>query len=140
MALGSQIDPELISAYRAAEYRVEDGFVLLIDQPSQALDAWQAAKNVRCSALITACNPAGRQAERRWNQAATADLEAWLEQQNLPFTPAAGLDPQTHWPAEPGFLIAGLNLEPARELGRRFNQNAIVCAGSDATPRLILLR
>ncbi|MFN2334951.1 MAG: DUF3293 domain-containing protein [Wenzhouxiangellaceae bacterium] len=136
----SRIDQDVIAAYRAAEYRVEDGFVLMVDQPSSALAAWQAAKKVSCSALITACNPVGQQVERARNQEATADLRAWLEKQNFSSTPAAGQDPQARWPEEPGFLIAGLALVPARELGRRFDQNAIVWAGSDAIPRLILLR
>ncbi len=50
-----------------------------------------------------------------------------------------GIDPSGKWPAEKSFLALGLDLETSRALGREFGQNAIVWAGADAIPRLILL-
>ena len=50
-----------------------------------------------------------------------------------------GIDPSGEWPAEKSFLALGLDLETSRALGREFGQNAIVWAGADAIPRLILL-
>jgi hypothetical protein len=52
----------------------------------------------------------------------------------------AGYDPRGTWPEEKSFLVLGLDLETSRALGREFNQNAIVWAGTDAIPRLVLLR
>lgn len=51
-----------------------------------------------------------------------------------------GLDSSGKWPAEKSFLALGLDLETSSALGREFGQNAIVWAGVDAIPRLILLR
>ena len=41
---------------------------------------------------------------------------------------------------EASYLIFGLTLEAAKMLGMRLEQNAIVWAGVDAVPQLILLR
>lgn len=136
----SRIDGETVDAYRGAQYRVDDGFVLTIDQRSAALATWQAAHGVACSALVTACNPAGQLFEAQHNHLATQALAARIEGASWTSCPATGLDPQGQWPAEPGFLIAGLDLESARALGEAFNQNAIVWSAADAIPRLILLR
>lgn len=51
-----------------------------------------------------------------------------------------GRDPTGAWPAEKNFLALGLDLETSMLLGREFCQNAVVWAGKDAIPRLILLR
>jgi hypothetical protein len=139
-ACGSRVAPELIAAYRAARYRIEDAFDLAIDAPNSALATWQADHGVTCSALITACNPASRPHSERRNQMATRQLEAELCRRKLAFSPALALDTAGNWPAEPGFLVAGLAGEAAVALGRRFGQNAIVWAGVDAVPRLVLLR
>ncbi|NDY95121.1 DUF3293 domain-containing protein [Wenzhouxiangella sp. C33] len=136
----SRLDGALIAAYRAALYRIADRFDLKIDQASPELAAWQLAHKVDCSALLTACNPAGQRVDERVNQSATAALAARIRRAHWPHSPTLGLDPAGRWPAEPGFLVGGLALAPARELGRLFDQNAIVWAGSDAVPRLILLR
>ena len=138
--MGSRIEPETVDAYRGAQYRVDAGFVLSIDQRSAALAAWQATHGVDCSALVTACNPAGQLADAQHNHLATRALAARIEGASWTSCPATGLDPQGQWPPEPGFLIAGLDLESARSLGRTFKQNAIVWSAADAIPRLILLR
>lgn len=51
-----------------------------------------------------------------------------------------GRDPSEAWAGEKSFLALGLDLETSQVLGRKFGQNAIVWAGADAIPRLILLR
>ncbi len=137
---GSRVDAALIAAYRAACYRVEAGFDLSIDRPSTALAAWQAGHGASSSALITACNPASQARSEQWNRAATRQLEAELLQRELAFSATVALDSQDNWPPEPGFLVAGLAREPAAALGRRLGQNALVFAGAEAVPRLILLR
>ena len=51
-----------------------------------------------------------------------------------------GEHPSGQWPGEPSFLILGLPLDAAKQLGARHEQNAIVWCGTDAVPQLILLR
>ena len=143
----SQLDAALIAAYRNAHYRIEAdpasgeaGFVLQIDQFSQALSDWQAHHDVDCSALITACNLRGQALDAAENERLTFKFKDSLRRKQRPFRATTGLDPDQQWPPEPGFLIAGMALAPARECGRAWAQNAIVWSGPDAIPRLILLR
>jgi len=51
-----------------------------------------------------------------------------------------GKDATGQWPAERSVLALGLDLETSKEIGRHFEQNAIVWSSSDAVPALILLR
>lgn len=44
------------------------------------------------------------------------------------------------WPTERSYFALGLALEPAKEIGIQFGQDAIVWVGADAVPQLILLR
>jgi hypothetical protein len=66
-------------------------------------------------------------------------LAAELRRRSLAFLPGAGRHPSNDWPPEPSFLVLGLALEASKNLGRHYEQNAIVWAGADAVPRLITL-
>ena len=52
----------------------------------------------------------------------------------------AGADPTGAWPPEKSYFSLGVDLETARVLGRRYQQDAVVWTGKDAIPKLILLR
>jgi hypothetical protein len=138
----SLIDPLLIQAYRQAEYRVlgDRAMVLRIDVASAALAGLHRALNVDCSAFITVCNPFSQQTAAAVNRAQQALLAAEMRSRDLQVVDAIGVDPAGHWPDEPGFLVPGMSEQEARQSGARFAQNAVVWSGSDATPRLILLR
>ena len=43
------------------------------------------------------------------------------------------------WESEDSFLVLGISLEGAQELGAAYGQNAIVWCGEDAIPKLVLL-
>lgn len=51
-----------------------------------------------------------------------------------------GTDPSGAWPGEASVLVLGMSEAEARELGVRFGQNALLQAGADGVPRLVLLR
>ena len=53
---------------------------------------------------------------------------------------ALGVDTAGEWPGEESVFVPGLDLERAKSLGVEFGQNAIVWAGPDAVPQLVLLR
>lgn len=138
----SLIDPSLIEAYRQAEYRVlgDRAMVLRIDVASAALAGLHRALNVDCSAFITVCNPFSQQTAVAVNRAHQALFATEMRSRDLQAIVAIGVDPTGHWPDEPGFLVPGMSEQEARQSGARFEQNAVVWSGSDATPRLILLR
>jgi hypothetical protein len=142
----SHVSDQLIAAYRSANYRVESScetFVLRIDQYSEPLARLFAASDHHCAAFVTACNPLGALQTIEANRTATSRLAGRLRQlakgEGRVFT-GTGCDLARTWPEENSFLVLGLDLDAARALGREFGQNAIVWAGNDAIPRLVLLR
>jgi hypothetical protein len=93
-----------------------------------------------CSAFITACNPLGTIVDAAVNAQRQAALAQELTLQGRRPFPGIGQHPTGDWPGEPSYWVPGLIREAAQNLGTRFQQNAIIWAGSDAVPELILLR
>jgi hypothetical protein len=99
-----------------------------------------AAHAISCAVFITAFNPCGRHQTDRANEAAHARLLAALLKLTRLVTEGAGIDPTGAWPPEKSFLALGIDEDTAAQLGRTFNQDAVVWVGSDAVPKLLLLR
>lgn len=138
----SSISISTIRAYEETEYRVFGNMpmTLRIGVRHALLACLHLEHNVECSAFVTAANPLGilnSDAENTRHQAALAEE---LTHKGLRFISGVGQHPSGQWPGEPSFLILGLSLEAARQLGVQYRQNAIVWCGNDATPQLILLR
>jgi hypothetical protein len=141
--LRSELPAALIAAYRAAEYRVSGvtpSFVLRVDVGSEPLAALHRARGVACSAFLTACNPGSRPLPAAANADAQQRLEAVLRDAGLDCIAALGTDPAGDWPGEASLLVPGLEREAAVRIAQQYGQNALVHAGTDATPRLVLLR
>jgi hypothetical protein len=142
----SEVPADLLEAYRSAYYQAgfgPDAVILYVDQYSEPLSQLFNASGHRCATFITACNPIGVRRDSESNRAACRQLRDRLrEYVSRPdqIIEGAGSDPSGCWPAEESFLVLGLGLEASRMLGGEFRQNAIVWAGEDAIPRLILLR
>jgi hypothetical protein len=140
---GSRIPPALVAAYRAARYRVSAArppFELMIDAPSAALAACHRAYGVERSAFLTAWNPASIPASGAANSAAAARLEGRLRGCGYRLLGGQGLDPAGQWAAEDSVLVLGIGLAEASAIGREFGQAALLHAGPDAVPRLVLLQ
>lgn len=138
----TRIAHELLIAYRQAEYVVESGgneCILKIDSPSACLESLQRQHGVRCSSVITACNPFGKLADAVSNRQANEALKRDLSATGCTLLLCTGRDPAGDWD-EPGFLAFGLTCDEARDLGSRYNQNAILYCGRNAIPELVLLR
>lgn len=140
--LDSVIDAATVAAYRHADYQVHGSpsFTLKVEQRCRELLAAHHQLAVDCSAYLTACNPFSQQLAAADNAARMDELAANLTALGLPYWPGVGIDPDGLWPGEVSFLVFGVGLDAACELGRRFQQNAILWAGTDAVPRLCLLR
>jgi hypothetical protein len=136
----SNLDTDLIQAYRAAVYRIDDRFDLKIDQHSPELKAWLHRHGIESCALITAANPAGRLRSPAFNSQVNGELEALIIEFGHIYCPTVALDPLSQWPPEAGFLIGGIDYADAESLAQRFDQNAWVWSQVDAVPRLRLLR
>jgi hypothetical protein len=94
----------------------------------------------QCSAFITACNPLGTIVDEAVNTERQAALAQELTRLDRPALHGIGQHPSGDWPAEPSYWVPGLTQQAAQNLGTQFQQNAIVWAGVDAVPELILLR
>jgi len=135
------IDPDTRAAYRETVhcYMCDQPFVLRVGQHCPQLLSAHRQYGASSSAFITACNPLSQALSEADNAERQDRLAAGLRARSLVFHPGIGQHPISKW-AEPSFLIFGLSLEAAKDLGNKFDQNAIVWAGEDGVPQLILLR
>ena len=138
----SVIDSATIQSYLETHYRVHGAspFVLQIGQVSPDLFSLYARHNVDCAAFLTGCNPFSRAVSEHENRERQTSLGAELTRRSLTFVEGMGQHPSNNWPGEESFLVLSLDLEAAKTLGERFEQNAIVWCGTDGVPQLIVLR
>ena len=138
----SKLDDALIGAYRATRYRVlaPIPFDLTVDVHSPALEALMQSANVRAAAFVTAWNPRGETWTLPMNRARQEALRAELRALGLPFVEGFGAYAGDVTQGEESLLVLGVERRAACSLGTRHEQNAIVWSGSDAVPRLLLLR
>jgi hypothetical protein len=140
------ISPQLIQAYREADYRVnaEPAFVLKVGACSQPLALLFQRHQCDCAAYLTACNPLSEDVGAAENAVRQAELSRELKERSLRFIEGVGQDSQgewpEQWPGEASFLVLGLSLEASRALGRKHAQNALIWCAKDAVPQLVLLR
>ncbi|ALP67921.1 DUF3293 domain-containing protein [Paraburkholderia caribensis] len=138
----SQIPRATIQAYLETHYHVH-GFsptLLKIGEGNATLAAIHRSNGVEASAFVTACNPFSEPLDDAANAERQKILAVELAQRGLTFIEGVGQHPSNDWAGEASFLVLGVSVEEAKELGARFGQNAIVWAGSDAVPKLVLLR
>ncbi|MGF6637029.1 DUF3293 domain-containing protein [Paraburkholderia sp. MM6662-R1] len=142
MTSSSNIDQATVKAYLETHYRVEHDvpMTLIVGKPNPSLAALHEAAHVESSAFITACNSFSRVCDVEVNVRRQEALARELTQLGLKFINGVGQHPSGDWPGEPSFLVLGVSLEDAKELGERYDQNAIVWVGHDAVPQLMLLR
>ncbi|OWT57685.1 hypothetical protein CEY11_17220 [Candidimonas nitroreducens] len=139
----TSIPADTLRAYRETHYVVtglEHGFTLRIDRPSAALGTLYQSRGVDSAAFVTACNPQGRLLDDAANARAQERLRGELDARALAYFAGEGRHPRGGWPAEASFLVLGLTQQEAATLGRRWQQNAVVCCGADTVARLVLLR
>ncbi len=138
----SEVPAELVMAYMNTDFRVLGArpFILRVGVVSEELKAVYAELAVSSAGFLTAWNPFSQDTTRPENDAAQAALVDAVVTRGYAAWPGIGLDPSGQWPGEESVFVPVLDLETARELGAAFSQNAVIWAGADAAPQLILLR
>lgn len=133
---------DLIEAYRATHFKVLEPrpITLRVDHHSAELAELFKEMGVSCAGYLTAWNPYSAATSAADNEAAQLSLIRSLSLEGYPTLKALGVDPAGKWPGEESVFVPGLDLERAKSLGDEFGQNAIVWAGPDAVPQLVLLR
>ena len=134
-------DPALDAAYRATTYSVEmpDGTWLSLrcGKPSEPLDRYLAAAGADHWAFITACNPQSTRLGESENVERMARFVDFVRHRGLRTLVAAGRSDACDWPPEPSLLVLGIEESEAIELGRMFDQHAIVVGSRGGPPRLV---
>ena len=144
--LPTLVDPQAQVAYEAAHYCIGPAdaaaVVMRVAEKSAGLAALYAALNASTCGFITACNPFGKVCSDEHNASAMAALTVDVQALGLVMLPGIGrdADPGSDWPGEQSLAVFGVSREAACELGSRYGQNAILWAGADATPQLVMLR
>ena len=138
----TEIPSDLIMAYETTDFRVlaPREFTLSVGQRSAELHALYVELGLTCAGYLTAWNPFSKEASELENENAQRQLLWQLSLEGFPALNALGIDPSGDWPGEESVFVPGLSLDRAKLLGSEFGQNAIVWAGSDAMPQLVLLR
>jgi hypothetical protein len=143
MAGTTQIHPEKVRAYLATNYRLghtEHDITLNLGVRSARLATLFTSSGVACGAFLTAYNPRGAIQSGEANDRGHDELAAMLRDQGLQAVEGSGSGEGTDWPAEKSYFALGQQLDAAKQIGRHFDQDAIVWVGADAVPQLILLR
>ena len=93
------------------------------------------------AAYLTAWNPRSEPTTIARNEAAQRALEAEVAARGWRFLYGEGAGCDGGWALEPSLLVLAIPFDAACGLGRKYGQNAIVCARSDdgAVPQLVLL-
>jgi hypothetical protein len=140
--IASVIPEGTIAAYTATRYRVNqrEPFALKIGKASAPLRKLYEDYNCSSAAFITTWNPYSMAVSADENTEAQSRLEDRLIAEAIPFIAGIGEDPSGQWSGETSVLALGLSLDAAKSFGVEFLQNAIVWAGDDSIPKLILLR
>jgi sugar phosphate isomerase/epimerase len=124
------IPDELLSAYRSTRYTVGESpvgaFVLRVGERSALVDRLCRRLGRDAWAYITACNPRSQVLTPAENERRMAQLTSLLDARRLPYFFGAGMGEDADWAPEPSLLVLGADRELALELGRRFEQYAVV--------------
>lgn len=91
-------------------------------------------------AIVTACNPQGKQLDDGENVPRIAALRQRIDGAGVRRLFAAGYDPEGRWQAEASELLCDPPAGFAEALGREFGQNAIVRGRLGSAPELAWLR
>lgn len=138
----SNISSETIAAYLETHFMVqsERPFTLIVGKLCVPLVELYRSHSTHSAAFITAYNPYSKLHSDDENRAFNEELILDLNRLNITAIPGVGQDPAGKWPGEPSLLALGIEEDLARQLGNKYEQNAIVWCGSNAVPKLILLR
>ncbi|MGY1488204.1 DUF3293 domain-containing protein [Methylobacillus pratensis] len=138
----SALSPQLIVAYQDADYVVnhdQQAFVMRIGLASPEMDKLLEQHAATAMAIISAFNPLSKPADETINIQNTAKLGNELKNRRLEFRKGLARSRSNQW-TEENFVVIGVTLDAAMELGKLYHQNAIVFYEKCGTAQLTLLR
>lgn len=130
---------QLIDSYLNTRFEVDGKFTLQPRIRSVEIEGLFSEKNHQSASCITAFNPASKVCSDEENLSFHEKLIREVESMCVQFLPMLGRCPRGKWKNENGLLLLGVSLNQAKELGRKFNQNAIVFVGRDCIPEIYVI-
>ena len=136
------ITSSLLESYESADYHVDDSpsFILKIGMHSPELESIYKTSHKNTAAFITAFNPCSQELSSQENKDRNHKLEKLIESLHVDYIQGEGKCGHEDWDGEESFLIFGISEKQASEIGKEFEQNAIVWCDKDAIPQLLLLK
>ena len=134
------IERELQIAYANTSYRLLEraDIVLRVGQFNLELLSLFDEFGTKTAAFVTAWNPFSTPLPLAENQKRNQDLLFWIQERGLLCFEGIGEGDDGEWPGEESYLIIGIDRPKALEMGKLFNQNAIIWVGSSAVPELLI--
>ena len=123
------ISPELIRAYREADYIVfNEGIDIRLQVGAVNLELARLMndKNARTASVLTAYNPYSEVKTKQENELAQMQLRERLKEMGIATLDAIGRDAKEQWESEPSVLALDLTLKQAETLADEFGQNAFI--------------
>jgi hypothetical protein len=136
------INSDLLQSYKLADYHVDTSpsFILKIGVQSHELADMYEKYSKETAAFITAFNPYSQELSNQENKDRNHKLEKLIQTLHFDYIHGEGKCGDGDWDGEKSFLIFGISEEQASEIGKEFEQNAIVWCDKDAIPQLLLLK
>lgn len=128
MSKNNHLLPAFLATTYTANAKNGTTFQLKINQSNAAFDQFLKKEKVENWAYITAWNPDAQAHSDKENAHFNTLLEQKLTDLGLAYLKGFGVPEKgSDWQPEASFLILGIKLENALNLGKQFNQAAIVC-------------
>lgn len=132
---------DLAAAYRKTSYVVDApvvaAFAIRIGEACPPLDELMERTGTTAWAFVTACNPRSKPLAVAENATRMERLREVIERGGYAFLPGAGVPDEAGWSPEPSFLVLGIPVEAAVEIGRLFEQHAIVVGSRGMSAALL---
>ncbi len=137
----SNIDQQLLDAYQNTIYQIRSLCLQIrIGERNETLEKILKRHSVDSWAFISAWNPGSKQLPEQENAARHRQLVKVVTTKQWKYWEGSGIGADTSWQPELSLLILGVSKVVALEIGRQFEQNAIVFGESQQVPELLLLR
>ncbi len=134
------ISEELINAYMETNYFIDKiSIPLKINKYNSFLQNIYDNNNINTCAYITAYNPYSKRVNIDKNIKNNESLKSLLDEKNYKYIEGFGSHPSNEWEKEYSFFIINIDYNSACDIGRKYNQNAILWCNDNCIPQLILL-
>lgn len=134
------IDQQLLNDYRMTVYQITEFLIAIkIGQANPALEILLEQQNASTWAFVTAWNPKSVLLSQIENETRHQALIKWVEQENYLYFNGKGMGSDKNWEPEISLFILNIPKAKAVEIGKYFNQNAMVFGQKGDLPELLIL-